>query len=378
MQLFPFQLTASTQITDRFDEYMQDPLTVSTRRKEIVPFYQNLNAITGSGKTVILADAVEQIRTRLSLEPIVLWLSRGKVVVLQTLANLDAGKYTPLIGGYNVKPLLDCKPVDVEDSSRGLILVATTGKFNQKDKESGDRKIFRVGLDSAEDSLWASLKTRKDARGLTRNLIVVYDEGHNLSDQQTNLLLELKPDALIAASATSKVPEALSRFIQRLRDDKGWTDANFVTQVKSAEVVAEGLVKKHVLLCGYVTPMEIAVDALIEDMRSAAAESEALLLPWKPKAIYVSDTNTVDDSSIAEDMARPFAERRARPILIWRHLVETCGVDPSEIAVYCNLRFDKKMRPPPEFVLFSGGDLDYDRFIQGNASGRARPTSTWC
>jgi type III restriction enzyme len=221
---------------------MEDPLFIT--RTRIVPFYQNLSSITGSGKTLILADAVGQIRYRLpKLEPIVLWLSKGKVVVWQTFNNLANGKYSSLIGGFDVKPLLDCKPDDVADSSRGLILVATVGKFNQKDKEQGDRKIFRVGLDVADKSLWQMLKTRKDAQGRKRHFIVVYDEGHNLSNQQTDLLLELAPDALIAASATLRVPDALGKIIERLRQDKGWEDGNFVTAVRSSEVVKSGLVR---------------------------------------------------------------------------------------------------------------------------------------
>src|SRR5213080_3140651 len=132
MERFPFQIEASAQIARRFQAYAQDPLTITKSRS--VPFYQNVSAITGSGKTVILADAVEQIRSRLPIEPIVLWLSKGRVVVWQTFANLSTGKYAELLGGYQVKPLLDCTAADVEDSSRGLLLVATVGKFNQKDK----------------------------------------------------------------------------------------------------------------------------------------------------------------------------------------------------------------------------------------------------
>src|SRR6516164_9542 len=107
MELLPFQAEAAGQIAERFHTYMQDPLLV--RRTQPVPFYQNLAAITGAGKTLILADSVEQIRSRLPIEPIVLWLSKGKVVVWQTLANLSAGKYASLIGGFDVKPLLDCR-----------------------------------------------------------------------------------------------------------------------------------------------------------------------------------------------------------------------------------------------------------------------------
>ena len=363
MDLLPFQLTSSTQIAERFHDYMEDPLAVT--RTRIVPYYQNLSSITGSGKTLILADAVEQIRSRLPVEPIVLWLSKGKVVVWQTFNNLANGKYSSLVGGFEVKPLLDCKPGDVEDSSHGLMLVATVGKFNQKDKEQGDRKIFRVGLDVADKSLWDMLKARKDSQGRRRHFIIVYDEGHNLSNQQTELLLDLNPDALIVASATLRVPEALSRTIERLRQDKGWGDGNFVTAVKSSEVVLSGLVKKHIMLCGYLTPMEIAVNELLAEMRKADAAAARLNLDFRPKAIYVSNTNVADGATSKEDAGRPFAERMARPILIWRHLVEHGGVDPREIAVYCDLKFEPKSPKPPFFNLFSGGDSDYDQFMAG-------------
>src|SRR5262249_9460413 len=153
--------------------------------KQLVPFYQNLSSITGSGKTVILSDAVEQIRTQLSVEPIVLWLSKGRIVVWQTLANLTVGKYSSLVGEFDIKPLLECSPEDVEDSRRGLLLVATVGRFNQRDMQEGDRRIFRVRLDVAEQSLWDLLTHRLDRRGRRRPLIIVYDEGHNLTDQQT-------------------------------------------------------------------------------------------------------------------------------------------------------------------------------------------------
>ena len=212
MDLLPFQADASTQIADRFSEYMADPLTV--RRSQLVPFYQNLSAITGSGKTLILADTIESFRSRLPVEPIVLWLSKGRVVVWQTFANLSTGKYAGLIGGFTVKPLLDCRPGDVEDASRGLLLVATVGKFNQRDKEEGDRKIFRVQFDVADRSLWDLLKARQDSSRRRRPLIIVYDEGHNLSNLQTQLLMELEPDALIAASATMRIPEALAGTIE--------------------------------------------------------------------------------------------------------------------------------------------------------------------
>lgn len=336
-----------------------------TSGTKIIPFYQNLAAITGSGKTLILADSIEQIRSRLPVEPIVLWLSKGKVVVWQTLTNLSTGKYADLLGGYKVKPLLDCSPADVEDVSKGLLLVATVAKFNQKEKEDGSRKIFRVGFDVADESLWEILKKRADKRGIRRPLIVVYDEGHNLSDQQTQLLFELEPSALIAASATMRVPEALSKIVERLKTDQNWKEDDFVTAVSSSQVVESGLVKKHIMLGGYFTPMEIAVSELLEEMKRSTEAAAALDLPFKPKAIYVSNTNAVDGSTISEDVGRPFEDRLARPILIWRYLVSQ-GIDPATIAVYCDLKFDKKLPAPLNFNLFNRGDADYDAFISGN------------
>ncbi|GGG06938.1 DEAD/DEAH box helicase family protein [Paenibacillus aceti] len=363
VELLPFQIKASTTITDRFVHYLEDPLTIT--RTKIVPFYQNLSSITGSGKTLILADSIAQIRSTLPVEPIVLWLSKGRVVVWQTYYNLMSGKYANLLDGFDVKPLLDCKLWDIERTDRGLVLVATIGKFNQKDKEKGDRKIYQVELDSADKSLWELLKQRRDSHGRRRPFVIVYDEGHNLSNQQTELLLELEPDALIAASATLRIPEALKRTIDRLQQDKGWSESDFVTSVKSSEVVNSHLVKQNILLGGYVTPMEIAIDEMLEQMEKVGDSAAELGLSFTPKSIYVSNTNVV--TGLAKDSEdKPFSERSARPILIWRYLVETKGIDPADIAVYCDLKFSPKQPAPPEFNLFSGGDADYDKFISGD------------
>lgn len=363
MELFPFQIEASTQIADRFASYILDPLTITRTRR--VPFYQNLNSITGSGKTLILADAVSQIRSRLPIEPIVLWLSKGKVVVWQTYSNLSSGKYADLVSSFTVKPLMECQLSDIENSSSGLVLIATVGKFNQADKEKGDRKIYELAFDEASQSLWDRLKQRQDSSGIQRPFIVVYDEGHNLTDQQTNLLLDLNPDALIAASATMRIPYELELRLARLRQDKGWIDSDFITAVKSSDVVESGLVKQQILLGGYVTSMEIAIDDMIETMKHVEATAAQIALPFRPKAIYVSNTNAVNETSI-DNVHVNFEQRQARPILIWRHLVEHLGIDPAMIAVYCNLKFDAKFPPPKGFNLFAGGDNDYETFMAGN------------
>src|SRR5205823_10093000 len=123
--------------------------------------------------------------------------------------------------------LAEYEPMDVRDTKEPLVYLATVGTFNQKDKELGDRLIFKSEIDTAEESTWDALKLRLESSGLRRPLLLVYDEGHNLTDQQMNLLLELEPDALIAASATMKLPAQLADEIKHLRD-AGWQADQFV------------------------------------------------------------------------------------------------------------------------------------------------------
>lgn len=363
-QLFKFQSDASEEITEKFAAYAVNPLMED--KFTSIPFYQNLSAITGAGKTAILADAVTKLRASLPLEPIVLWISKGKVVVGQTLSNLSNGKYAKLLGNFEVLPLLDATPELIEDASKGLLLVATVAKFNQKDREQGDRKVFQSALDTSEAPLWQRLSERLNSNNQKRPLAIIYDEGHNLSDQQTELLLELKPDAIIAASATTKIPAALDEVIRRLRTSKKWGDSDLSTAVKSTDVVTSGLIKESIEMIGYITPMQVAIDDLLERMGKVEKKAKKLRLPIRPKAIYVSTTNVVETAKYADIPTKtPFNERQARPIVIWRHLVER-GVDPSEIAVYCQLKFGKDNPPPPEFNLYSGGDNDYQNFTDGN------------
>lgn len=363
MKKIKFQQDAAEEISNKFAPYHKDPLMKD--RVNSIPFYQNLSAITGAGKTLILSDTVSRLRTSLALEPIVLWVSKGKVVVGQTLANLT-GKYATYLGNFEVIPLLDVSTEQIEDSSKGLLLVATVGKFNVKDKTQGDRKIYQSNIDHAEATLWERLKERWNEKRQRRPLICIYDEGHNLSDQQTKIILELNPDAIIAASATTKVPPALNKVIERLRDDKYWNDEALSTAVKSTDVVKEGLIKESIEMIGYLTPMQIAVSDLLERMKLAEEKIKKLGLDIKPKAIYVSTTNVVETAKYPDDPNRtPFHERQARPIVIWKYLVEK-GVNPREIAVYSQLKFGKDNPPPTEFNLFSGGDSDYKKFTEGN------------
>lgn len=366
IQLFDFQQQAAAQIAERFSHYYANrPMRGTARRPVAVPFYQALASLTGSGKTAILAEAVSQIYPQLPLRPIVLWVSRGRVVVSQTYANLqDGGKYRHLLGDFDIRLLSDFDTHEASDESRSLLYFATVGTFNQKDKEKGGRLIFRAEIDTAEESVWEALKARETKAGIRRPLLVVYDEGHNLSDQQTGLLMDLEPDALLMASATMRIPDALSRVLDALRDE-GLKDGDLTTYVASSDVAESGLVKRDVVMGGYEAAMEKTVDDLLKDMKRAQKASRSLGLTIRPKAIYVCKTNIKETNSFQrDDPRRPFSQREAPPILIWRYLVEEQRVPSESIAVYSNLTFDKNYPPPSEFVHFRGAESDYERFIE--------------
>jgi type III restriction enzyme len=172
-----------------------------------------------------------------------------------------------------------------------------------------------------------------------------------------------------------RTPGRLGRMIERLKD-AGWSDEThddtkevvrscLVTAVSSKAVVDAGLVKKQIVIGGYESIMETMLDEMLDAM--AVTSQKALeMAGFVPKAIYVCRTNINQDDGSTDLPSRPFVERRAPPILIWRYLVEKKGVDPADIAVYCDLKFDRQAYPPPiDFKLFSGGEQDFAVFSAG-------------
>jgi type III restriction enzyme len=368
IELYEFQQKASAKMAERFSRYIADPVITGTRQHQrTVPFFQALASITASGRTVILADVVASIAASLPVPPIFLWLSKGRVVVEQTLTNLlPGGKYHHLLGGAEVRPLAEYDPEEVADLLKPIVYFATVGTFNQKDKENGTLVIYRCDIDTADQSTWDSIKQRVTRDELRRPLIVVYDEAQNLSDQQTDLLMELEPTAFLLASATMRLPERLAREIDALKAN-GWDDASLITGVNAKAVADSGLVKNTIVLAGYQSPMEETVSTLLADFEQAEADAGTYGLEGKPKAIYVCNTNIVaSNANERDDPKRPFNTRQAPPILIWRHLVEAHRIDPDEIAVYCSLKMDKDYPAPEGFHLFRGGDSDYETFSQGS------------
>jgi type III restriction enzyme len=370
LELFQFQRAAASQIADRFVGYNENPATIGRRNDQReVPFYQALSSITGSGKTAILAQTVGEIAEMLDPAPVVLWLSKGKVVVAQSYANLsDGGKYNHLLGKSTVRLLGEYRPEDVGGATETSVYFATVGTFNQRDRESSTLRVYRSEVDTTETSTWEALKNRRAEDGILRPLVIVYDEAQNLSDQQTELLLELEPAAFLLASATLRFPARFTtEVIDPLRQNAGLSDADLITSISSSVVVESGLVKSTILLDGLNSPMQETIATMLADMKEAEQDAADEGLPLSPKAIYVSNTNVVDgDDGMADDPRQPFEQRQAPPILIWRYLVEESGISASDVAVYADLKTHKDFPLPVEFNLFSGGETDYERFTESN------------
>ncbi|EYT52562.1 hypothetical protein H483_0117820 [Dietzia sp. UCD-THP] len=370
IELFQFQQDAASQMADRFVEYAKEPIVMGRRANvREVPFYQALSSITGSGKTAILAQAVSEIAALSEIPPVILWLSKGKVVVQQSYANLaDGGKYDHLLPDITVRLLSEYDPEDVANSKEALLYFATVGTFNQRDRENSNLRIFAFDTDDIESTRWEALKAREAANGQRRPLVVVYDEAQNLSDQQTTLLLEQQPSVFLLASATLRFPAQFdAEVIQPLRQQGEYKDEDLITPVKSSTVVASGLVKGMVSLDGLNAPMEETISEMLSDMQEAEDDAKAEGLNFTPKAIYVCNTNILaHDASQTDDPKQPFDQRQAPPILIWRYLTEQCGVPAEEVAIYADLKTHKDFPLPPDFTLFSGGERDYEDFVSGD------------
>ncbi|KQR18542.1 hypothetical protein ASF90_03490 [Xanthomonas sp. Leaf148] len=390
IELKPFQVRAAQQIADRYAFFAGHSYRPTYKGKLRRPFYQALSAITGAGKTPVLAEAVTLMRMHMAMEPIVFWMSKAKSVVQQTYTNFSGGgKYAGVVDEFRVIRASQLEPSLIADGNSPLIVLATTGLFNNKEQSDGALNIYKKDEDLFGDqSAWERLIAR-DAGGVRRPLIIVYDEGHNLSDQQTQILAELEPEAYLLASATLRLPSGFAKTVIAPQEswvdeaaeddasvkrfvelgavgDTGFPDANAfaVTLVDSNAVIKSELIKTSIQFDGTTAPMERCLDDLYDRLELIEQEIQVRSLGFTPKAIYVCKTNITDDGD-KDDHTKPFEHRNAPPIRIWRYLVEQKKVDPARVAIYADLKFADGNKP--EAVnLFSRGESDFDEFQAGD------------
>ena len=180
------------------------------------PFIGRLKAITGSGKTPMLALAMGALD-----DAIVLWTTNRGAVISQTAANLNAGgSYAALLPeGAEVRTLSNLTDSDwsniVETKSGLTILLATVALFNQD--PAGE--VLKIHQPRGDTSYWEML-TGKGPQGRYRPLYVVYDEAHGGTKNQFTRLTELEPRAFVLASASNLPAELADLLPGRTEADK--------------------------------------------------------------------------------------------------------------------------------------------------------------
>ena len=88
IELLDFQQEAASKLVETAVSYYEHPDMLGGRP---VPFVGQLKAVTGGGKTPILADVVGRLKPA-----IILWTTKFGAVVDQTVTNLQ-GKYRHLV-----------------------------------------------------------------------------------------------------------------------------------------------------------------------------------------------------------------------------------------------------------------------------------------
>ena len=307
--LKPFQLKAGGQLAQMLATYPGEPFEVwyNPRGGKPYPFLCRLKAITGSGKTPMLALCAATLSNA-----IILWTTNRGAIISQTKANLSAGgKYAPLLPeGTRVYNLADLSPTDwseIVSAETGLtILLSTVATFNQ----DGDK--LKIHQRRGDTSHWEMLAGH-GADGRRRELYVVYDEGHGATERQFRKLTELDPRALILASA-SALPDDLADLLPgETPEEKSESLERQTVVVPTSEVVEAGLLKTRLYLVDCNTTRR---DALKE------ANDKWFDLSQKLKAVSEWPVMCCIVNSTLEGLE------------VWETLTQELSVDPRRVAVH--------------------------------------------
>lgn len=309
--LKPYQTQAAGALAALIQEYPNERIKkkFDTETGELLPLLCRLQAITGAGKTPILAVTAAQLG-----DGIILWTTNRGAVISQTKANLTpGGKYADLLpDGTNIYDLSEMGPSDWTEAmsaTTGLtVLLSTVASFNQ----DGDK--LKIHQDRNGTTHWKMLGgIGLDSR--TRPLYVFYDEGHGATVNQFRRLRELGPKAFLLASASPLPDEFNDMLPGETPDAKSASLALRTVPVPTQEVVAAGLLKTR---------------------------------------LYLVDCNIAQSDAVAEanqrwqTLAEKFAKERGevpiacfivngteRGVDVWEDLVKL-GVPPARIAVHLN------------------------------------------
>jgi type III restriction enzyme len=164
---------------------------------------------------------------------------------------------------------------------------------------------------------WERLKTDR-----ARPLWVVYDEAHNTTTEQVELLDDLNPAGFFVASA-SQIKGKLQFYLSGLPAE---VRGKRIIPVSTRAVVDAQLLKSTISLADYDSSSEEMILDVTKKRAALEKKMTNIGSAVVPKAIYVVETsNTIKG-------------REPRPVAIWRTLVNQGKVSPEEIAVRTNTK----------------------------------------
>lgn len=309
-QLKSFQIQAAGDLASMIQEFpggkFRPRFDPETGLRQ--PFLCRLRAITGAGKTPILALAAQRLQTG-----IILWTTNRGAIIAQTKANLQpGGKYADLLPPdtqvFDIGQMAPQDWTEAMQSERGLtILLATVASFNQE----GD--TLRIHQPRGNTTYWKMLGGLGD-EGRRRQLYVFYDEGHGATAKQFRKLRELSPRAFVLASFSDLPDEFYDLLPGATKDDQAQSLQARTVLVSTPEVVAAGLLKTRL----YLMDCEIAHADTIADANAKWNELAAKFSPMGDVPIACFIVNST-----------------ARGVEIWEELVKQ-NVPASRIAVHLN------------------------------------------
>lgn len=324
--LLDFQAQAAAQLSEAADEWVNAYALngVQYIGRTPIPFLGHLKAVTGAGKTPILAKVVGDLQNA-----VVLWTSVSSAVVDQTYRNLR-GRYRSLLPSD--AQILRERPSKGEwesllESTTGItIWVTTVGSWNEAEAaEAGGTESARLNMHrpqrdwGGDKSPWAQL-----SESLQRPIWVVYDESHNQTPAQLDQLSGLKPVGFVLASATPPSSALFDQFANISNADSVMAPiaAKGRVHVATKDVVEAQLLKQTIEVENFDSDPEALLDATVvrqkDLVRRAKKEGAAL----NPKTLYVVEkSNPVRGEVIS------------RPVAIWEYLREK-KIAADEIAVY--------------------------------------------
>lgn len=284
-----------------------------------VPFVGQLKAVTGAGKTPILASAIGRLTPS-----IILWTTKYGSVVDQTFANFaTGGKYHHLLGNGSVEvirfadiPSYAAWQRILEQEAGLTILISTVAAWNSAEKDER-LNVHRVHDDWGDSTRWDQLKTLR-----SRPLWVVYDEAHNTTTDQVELLDDLDPTGFFIASA-SPVKGKLQYYLTMLPTEQR---AQRMVSVSTRAVVDAQLLKSTISVADYDGAAEEMIRDAVERRSAIAKQVQDFGSTFIPKAIYV-----VESSNTSKGL-------ESRPAAIWNVLTSICGVPADAIAVCTNTK----------------------------------------